>query len=145
MFTDQLLCSRVHRGVVEQSGRARNVVSSDRRCGLGFEEDVLIASPCCAESRMELCRHRQHPANAQLIGQQTVGALNPRAFGAVHPRRERYDLLRRMYAGVGTPRRRYLDRLGGDPRERFFERLLNRALPYLTLPPMKGMPVVFDA
>ncbi len=145
MFANQLLRGRVHRSVVELSRGPGNVVSSDRRCAFGFEKDVLIASPCSAEPRIELFRHRHHPANTQLVGQQTVRAVNPRPFGAFDHRGERYDLLRRVYAGVGATRRRHLDRLGGDLRERFLQRLLNRALSYLTLPPVKGVTVVFDA
>src|SRR5690606_14997021 len=95
---------------------------------------------------MEIEPHRFGPDQADIVGQVSVGTMEPVHWLALGAAVEMDDLAGRMHAGVRPPGTEQLNRMIGDPRQGLLDLLLHAAYArLLALPPAVSRPAVFHA
>ena len=109
------------------------------------EQQVAVTSGYRAETSMEFITHRPRPQYADTVGQQGIDAANPGAVRPGYVGIEMNDLVQRMYASVGAPRRRRPEGFPGDAGKRTLQDILHAAAGKLTLPAAKTAAVILHA
>ena len=145
MLAQKQLSPLPHRLHIQRLVKPAHLAGKQRGAHRVVEQQVAVTSGNRAETGMELIAHRPRPQHADTVRQQGIDAANPGAVRPGHVSIEMNDLVQRMHARIGAPRRHHPDRFPGDAGERSLQCILHAAAGKLALPAAETAAVILHA